>query len=61
MGDLNVPIYLKDIIAYVNGKKSKDKIELLRSVTVTAIMVANPIGATESTAFTLLGSNIPSG
>ncbi len=52
---------LKDIIDYVNGKKQKDKLELLASVTVTGLMLVNPVvGATASSAYTLLGASVSS-
>jgi hypothetical protein len=59
MTEVNIPLNLKDIISYVNGKNNMDKLELLTSVTVTALMIANPVvGATASTVATLLGSSV---
>jgi hypothetical protein len=59
MTEVNIPLNLKDIISYVNGKNNMDKLELLTSVTVTALMIANPVvGATASTVATLLSSSV---
>ncbi|SFF88937.1 hypothetical protein SAMN05216353_11256 [Halobacillus alkaliphilus] len=52
---------LEDIINYVNGKNHKDKLELLASVTVTGLMLVNPVvGSTASSAYTLLGASVSS-
>lgn len=61
MAEVKIPLYLKDIIAYVEGKNQMNKLGLLASVTVTALMIANPsVGATASAAYTLLGSSVSS-
>lgn len=61
MAEVKIPLYLKDIIAYVDGKNQTNKLGLLASVTVTALMIANPsVGATASAAYTLLGSSVSS-